>query len=467
VHKRALLSLLCPPALVLAGCGSGEQRAHTFATQPALHPPKLEVVSPARNPTEGYVFLAPKRHAEQIGVLIADDRGEPVWTKPVSPEAADFRVQVFRGNRVLTWWQGHSAKGYGRGEYVIVDASYRRIATVRAAHGLKGDEHEFTLTPRGTALITAYRHVGTLLDGVVQEIDVATGRLVFEWHSVGHVGSDESYFHPGKKKTPLDPGDYFHVNSVALEQDGNLLVSARNTSAIYKIARRTGRIIWRLGGKRSDFRLGEGTHFMWQHDARRRADGNLTLFDDGAAPPVEPRSRALVLHLDEQAMKATLVAARVHPGTVLATSQGNAQPLPGGGFFVGWGSEPYATEFDAEGRVVLDVRLPHEVDSYRAYRSAWVGRPRTRPTLVVRRRDLDENRVSASWNGATEVAQWAVLAGDDASRLRERARAPRDGFETTIGVARGFRWYAVRALSRDGRTLGRSPIVDATVTAAE
>jgi len=364
-------------------------------------------------------------------------------------------VQSFRGEPVLTWWEGHSAKGYGHGRLAIVDRSYRRIATVRAANGLRADEHEFQLTPRGTALILAYRHVGKLLEGVIQELDVATGRLRFEWHSLDHVAPSEAYFRPAPG-SPLDPGDYFHVNSVAEDADGNLLVSARNTCAIYKVDRETGKILWRLGGKRSDFRMGPGTRFWWQHDARRRADATITLFDDGAAPPRAKRSRALALRVDEDAMTVTLARAQAHPRGLLATSQGNAQFFPDGHVVVGWGAEPYLSEFDGAGRLVFDARLPKDVDTYRAYRFAWAGRPRTPPAIVVRRKDLDENDVYASWNGATDVAAWVVLAGDDRGALRAIAHEPKHGFETRIRVRRGFARYAVRALDGAGRTLAVS-----------
>jgi hypothetical protein len=292
-----------------------------------------------------------------------------------------------------------------------------------------------------------------VLEGVIQEVDVASGKLLFEWHSLDHVPKSESYFR-APPDSPLDPGDYFHVNSVAEDTDGNLLVSARNTSAIYKIDRKSGRILWRLGGKRSDYRMGPGTRFWWQHDARRRTDGTITLFDDGAAPPRAKRSRALALRLDGKA--ATVAREVTHPQGLLATSQGNAQFLADGRVVVGWGAEPYVSEFDGRGKLMFDARLPKDVDTYRAYRFAWSGRPATRPAIAVRRKDLDENDVYASWNGATNVAAWVVLAGDDDGALHAIAHVPKSGFETRIRVRRGFARYAVRALDGSGQTLDTS-----------
>src|SRR6185437_9417426 len=224
---------------------------------------------------------------------------------------------------------------------VIMDSSYKVVARVEAGLGKdSGDLHEFELTPRGTALITAYKTVkgslasiggpknAKIADSIVQEVDVATGKVLFTWHSIGHVGIDESYIPlsgPGAPP-PGGPYDYFHVNSVDEEPDGNFLISARNSSAIYEIDRKTGDILWRLGGKKSDFKMGPGTTFWWQHDARRLSDGTISLYDDGAAPPREPRSRAIRLRLDMQAKTATLVQADDLTG-VLAGSQGNAQTL--------------------------------------------------------------------------------------------------------------------------------------------
>src|SRR5919204_2109994 len=299
MRRLAPLLLLVP---VLAACGS--TREQRFVSRPDLRPPALVVTTREPAAAPGYVFLAPKRHAQQKGPLIVDRGGGIAWFHPLEAEATDFRVQRYRGRPVLTWWQGHSARGFGSGEYVIADETYRRVATVRAGNGLAGDEHEFQLTPRGTALITIYHREGRVLDSIVQEVEVASGRVLLEWRSIDHVPPAESYvpLSAGGGSSPLAKGDYFHVNSLEVEPDGNLLVSARNTSALYEIDRRTGEVLWRLGGKRSDFRMGPGTRFAWQHDARRQPDGTITLFDDEAAPPLGKRSRAIRLRLDTTAM---------------------------------------------------------------------------------------------------------------------------------------------------------------------
>ena len=403
----------------------------------------------------------------QEGTLIADNDGQVVWFHPVHPGAADFRVQRYRGKPVLTWWQGRSKKGVGQGKYEIYDTSYHLVKEVRAGHGLAGDEHEFLITPRGTALITIYRKVpqdleavggpgnGFALDSILQEVDIASGRVLFEWHSLGNVALTESYL----KKVPKDdstPYDYFHINSIEPGPNDTLIVCARHTRAVYAISKRTGRIAWRLGGKRSDFEMGPGTRFAWQHDARLHPDGTLTIFDDGAAPKVEEHSRALVLRLDMRRMKARLVRAYVHPDGLLSSSQGNMQVLPDGHVLVGWGSEPYVTEFSRDGKVLFDMRFNKGADSYRAYRFPWVGHPTDRPALAVKRENGDDVQAWASWNGATQVRRWALLAGPDDAHLARVAVVPRNGFETSIDAHTKARRLAVQALDAAGRVLGTS-----------
>ena len=188
-----------------------------------------------------------------------------------------------------------------------------------------------------------------------------------------------------------------------------MIVSARNTWAAYKIDRRTGRVLWRLGGKRSDFTVGTGARFEWQHDVREHADGVVSVFDNAAAPEEEPQSRALLLALDTKRMHVSLERAYMHrPERVLSHFLGDTQLLANGNVFVGWGGAPYVTEFTRSGAIAFDARLPRGGESYRAFRFPWVGRPTDRPALAAR-----AGRLYASWNGATEVASWQLLEGAD------------------------------------------------------
>jgi hypothetical protein len=458
-------------ALEKAGRGSGNVPAGRFSQQrfrsrPDLMPPAVTVGARRSGHTGGEILLATKQ-GKRDGPLILDDRGQVVWfhPQPRGRPASDLRASTYKGKPVLTWWEGRFAIGWGYGEGVIVDSSYRDVARVRAGNGFQADLHEFQLTPRGTALLTAYHRVerdlrsfggprrGTVLDGIVQEVDVETGLVLFEWHALDHVDLRESYTRrPQGRRT----WDWFHINSAQLTPDGRLLVSARNTHAVYAIERDTGGVVWRLGGKRSDFRMGRGTRFAWQHDARMQDDGSLTLFDNAAAPALREHSRALRISLDVARKRATLAAARTHPRGLLSANQGGVQILPGGREFVGWGQNPWFTEFGPDGKVLFDGHLARGYDSYRAYRASWTGTPAGAPAVAAQRRGSARTAVWASWNGATEIARWQVLAGDDSAALAPVETQARTGFETGISAATRARWIAVRALDADGRILGTS-----------
>jgi Arylsulfotransferase (ASST) len=456
--RRPFAIPLAAVAAASAGCGGGGGPTppfQHFRSRPDLKPPPVRIFTPAHGTAPGYVLIAPKKNVVQAGPMIVDNHGRLVWFRPLNTRGVtDFRVQSYRGRPVLTWWRGRPIHGQGDGNYAIVDDTYRPVARVRPGNGLVGDIHEFMLTPRGSALMTIFHRVRRgsrlIFEGAVQEVDVATGRVLFEWHSLGHVALDESYERPPKKRSL--PYDYFHVNSIDVDTDDNLLVSARNTHAVYKLDRRTGRIVWRLGGKRSDFAMGLGTRFAWQHDARRRPDGTITLFDNEAAPQAGPQSRGLVLRLDTRHMRATLVRELVHRPRLLAATQGNMQLLPNGHYFVGWGARPYFTEYDATGRRVLfDARFGYRADSYRAYRFPWTGHPGGRPAIA-----LDGGAAYVSWNGATEVTRWQLLAGTDPDTLRPVASVAKEGFESKLAIPASAQHVAIRALARDGATLATS-----------
>ncbi len=235
-----------------------------------------------------------------------------------------------------------------------------------------------------------------------------------------------------------------------------MLISARNTWAVYKVDRETGEVLWRLGGKQSDFVMGPGTKTAFQHDARRQRDGTITIFDNGAHPRVHDESRAFSLGLDEEKMSAILLREYTSPEKIVATSQGNAQVLPNGNVFVGWGSEPYFSEFSHDGELLSTARFPPGVESYRAFRFPWSAQPPDDPAVAVERRAEGEVALYASWNGATEVVNWEVLTGSSPEELETLGSVPRDGFETGVLAQTDDPYVAVRARDSSGRVLGTS-----------
>jgi hypothetical protein len=443
-----------------------------FVSLPHLLPPTVTVTTNSGRQEPGEMLLAPYAGPGQYGPMILDSAGGLVWFRsmPAGTRAANLRVQEFEGRPVLTWWQdplltgGHSGAGV-----VIADSSYRDVAFVRAGNGYEPDLHAFQITPRGTALFTVYDAIrcnlrayggpanGAVADTLAQEIDLRTGLVRFEWHSLDHVALSESYL-PMGPSGEARPWDYFHINGAQRLPNGELLIDARNTWAAYYVNAHTGQVVWRLGGKRSSFALGPGAATAWQHDVRVQADGSVTFFDNGGAPKVHSQSRGLVLQLNPQRMTAALVSSFVHATPLLAESQGDFEPLANGDWFIGWGQEPYFSELAPTGQTLFDAHLPSPYQSYTVLKYLWSGQPPQPPRLAVRPAAHGRLVVYASWNGATAVAAWRVLAGSSRRALRPIATAPRRGFETAIALARAHGYLAVRAIGGRGEMLGTSPV---------
>jgi len=465
------------PAARPAGYAPGAL-VHQFVSRPDLIPPAISVTTTSEGPitTPPYILLSstgyPTTGPGQPGNLILDRSGRLVWFKPSGTRSfLGLAAQTYQGKPVLTWWQGKITNGHGAGEGVIADASYTTINTVQAGNGLMADLHEFAITALDTALVTAYSTApadltavggkadGYVLAGHAQEIDIATGKVLFQWDSLDHVGVTESMksLSGGTKDNPFD---YFHINSLALAPDGDLLISSRNTCTVYKVSRQTGEIAWRLGGRQSSFEMGPGTRFYFQHHVRPHGASTLSIFDDGGSPPrLQKVSRAILLDIDTVAMSAKLRHAYTHPAGLAAANQGSMQVLPDGRVFVGWGDEPYFSEFSADGTLKLDGEFPAGDQSYRAFTADWTGTPGGKPTVRVLGDPAGGRIAYVSWNGATEVAGWIVRAGPTAASLSEVARQERTGFETAIAVTSNGPYFAVTAYDASNAVLGQSATV--------
>jgi hypothetical protein len=414
--------------------------------------------------------------------MILDSKGRIVWFNrlPKTRSATSLQPQVYRGKPVLTWAQrpplveeGDLYNGNPHSLYnVIADDGYRIIARIRArGKNVRTDLHDFVITKRNTALLMGFRYVprrlskyggpprGRVIDCLVQEVDIRTNRVLFSWAAVNHVPLGESIV------KPLASGDwdYCHANSVSEDRDGNLLVSLRHTSSVYKISRRTGRTIWKLGGRDSSFRMGPGTSFYYMHDAQAQPDGTYTIFDNRSAEFDKRRgttSKVLRLGLDTKAKTATLVQDFLPPnGEVLSSSQGNARLLQGGNVFVGWGSSPWWSEHSPDGRLLFAAHLPSRTyQSYRAFKGPWRGRPSGRPAVLATSRN-GRLTVYVSWNGATEVAQWRVLGGSSGPSTQVLGSAEWQGLETKLEFAPAPALVQVQALDAAGNVIGTSPVV--------
>lgn len=472
--------------------------AWKFVSAPKLHPPKVRATSRIQSGklAKGYFMLAnfpnlttTEPMSGQGGPLILDSRLQPVWFLPVNENlvATNLRAQTYQGKPVLSWWQGVvTATGASTsGQVVVVNQHYRRVAKLRATGpaGCMGLDcwvisvHDAVITGH-SVWVTVYRQVpgqnlaaydgpsnGTVYDSGVQEYDLRTGHLEYQWDALDSIPLSESEVHPAPM--PAIPWDAYHINSVQPIGAHEMLVSLRNTWGIYLIDTRNGKPIWKVAGdskKSSSFKLAPAARFQFQHDAQLQGT-RLTVFDDACcafagksfAPPLGP-SRGLELALDFTRHTAALVHQYRHTPTLDAAFLGSMQVLQNGNALVGWGSTPYFSEYSRTGKLLLDAVFPGGGKdlSYRALLENWVGIPYYTPSAaLVRRRG--HATVYASWDGATQVASWELLAGRDARHLKRVTTRRRSGFETAIPVPAGaFKVFRVRALDRRGHVLRSS-----------
>jgi hypothetical protein len=448
---------------------AGSNGLQHFRSRGDLLPASVTVTENHAPASEGDIFLAPQFGPAQDGPMILDSTGRLIYfhPTPISKNllTTDFRVQQYSGQPVLTWWQGNMNNGHGRGEGIIMNREYQQIATVRAANGLDMGLHEFYVTPQGDAYINATNPVripGTnkpMIDSVIQEIDIKTGLVLFEWHAADHVPLSASYFTPSSPGHIFDP---YHLNSIYPDpHDGNLLVSMRDTSAMYKVNHTTGQILWVAGGKQPTLKMGPGTMTWGQHDALIQPDGSLTVFDDGGGPPRVHDSRGVQELINPQAGTVTLEHQFPHSPQLAANFEGSVQNLGDGNFFLGWGQQPNFSEDTASGTQIFDAQFTAPTSSYRAYRFQWSGDPQAPPNLAISALGNGTVNLYASRNGANNIASWRVLGGDGttASSLQTIGASPWKNFETTIAVHSAMPHYAVQAIGSTGAVLATSGVV--------
>ena len=457
---------------------------YSFVSAPGLRPPKIRADAPttASELAPGYILVAnfydvtSPPMVGQGGPLILDNSLQPVWFKPVPTNlvAANLSLQTYDAKPALAWWQGvvTSTGATESGEDVVVNQHYQTVATLKGVDGwiitlhslqIKGDDAWVTANKNIPMNLAQYGGAkdGALVDSAVQEYDLKTGKLVQSWDALDHIPLADSYTPP---PTNGFPWDAYHVNSIDLTDNGTFLVSMRNTWAAYLVNIGTGKIGWVLGGKHSSFKFGSNAEFQWQHDVMLAPGSEVTLFDDecceitgaGTYLAATGPSRALVLQLDQARHTVTLVA-QYKLANISAAYMGSTESLANGNVFVGWGELPYFSEYSKSGKLLLDAVFPAPDLSYRAMEVAhWVGLPSYPPSFAVRQAD-GKTTVYASWNGATQVVAWRVLAGPSAEHLAVVANRAKSGFETAIQVEPNHRVFKVEALDTAGRVIGSSP----------
>jgi EmrB/QacA subfamily drug resistance transporter len=456
--------------------------AYSFVTAPSLQPPKLIPGEPttAGRLAPGYIFTASFYNLNyppmvgQSGPLILDNSLQPVWFQPVSQNlvASNLSRQTYHGKPALAWWQGFvtNTGATESGEDVVVNQHYQTVATLRGRDGWKITLHALVISG-DNAWVTANKDIprnlskfggtysGALTDSAVQEYNLKTGKLLRSWDALDHIPLGDSY---ATLPTNGFPWDAYHVNAVTLIGNGTFLVSMRDTWAAYLVNIKTGKIEWTLGGKHSSFKFGPHAEFEWQHDVALQPGSVVTMFDDhccqltsgGTYVPATGPSRGLVLKLDQHARTATLAAEYGSGRRLNADYLGATEPLPNGNVFVGWGSASYLSEYSRSGKLLLDAFFPGSDLTYRATVQQWLGLPLSPPVGAARRTD-GKATVYASWNGATRVVSWRVLAGPSAGRLTAVANAARSGFETAIPLPQSYKSFKVEALGAN-RMIGIS-----------
>src|SRR3954447_15826338 len=473
---------------------AAEEGVASFVSAPKLKPPLLTVNRSSRGQAAGYIFTAVFQNkfftdplVGQGGPMVLDGKGRYIWLTPAAgaaPDTLNLQVHRYRGKPVLTYWDGTvSNTGEMVGTWHLLNDRYKEIAKVGSVDGWDPSGHEFYVTKQGTALVTGYKHIAhrdltavgggsdqTLLDSGVLEYDIKSGKLLRVWSSDEHIPMADGY-PPANPNSPV-AYDSWHINSIDVSSDGTWLVSMRNTWAVYKIDPKPGQILWTLGGKRSSFAIPDNVTWAFQHDARWRPGGQISIFDNDCcslipqpsgppktAPPVHgSQSRGLQIKVDETAKTVSLVGQNKLYDLTSGT-QGNRQVLPSGNVFMGWGQQPFYSEFSKTGRLLLSVRYPDQNESYRAYRYAWKGRPASHPAAAARPAGKG-TRVYASWNGATDVVAWRVWAGPSSRKLKVVAkRVAKGGFETAKALKSGGPIVKVQALNGKGRVIGTSRAV--------
>ncbi len=460
--------------------------AYSFVSAPGLHPPvvRAKAHSSASQLAPGYILAANFYNLNkppivgQSGPMILDSTLRPVWFQPVPEKvlADNLELQRWQGRPALSWWQGMvtNTGATETGEDVVVDQHYRVLARLKATGGWVLTLHEFLISGED-AWVTANKNVpkdlsrwggaynGALVDAAVQEYNLRTGRLIRSWDALDHIPLDQSQ---ATLPTNGFPWDAYHVNSVQLVGPNSFLVSMRNTWAAYLVNAPTGQIEWTLGGKSSSFRVGPGADFQWQHDVRLGPESTVTMFDDhccqltggGTSVHASGPSRGLVLRLHQGDRTATLAAQYGEREGFESEFMGDTQPLGNGNVFVGWGSERYFSEYAGGGRLLLEGILPEPDLSYRALVGQWVGEPLTAPSGAATPAAGGASTVYASWNGATRVASWRVLAAAASGSPRPAAARAREGFETAIPVAGAYQRFQLQALDASGRVIGTSGV---------
>jgi hypothetical protein len=470
--------------------------AYSFLSAPRLHPPKLRTTVKTQTsklaPGNFLVDNFPNLTVDgpmtgEGGPLMLDSKLQPVWFLPIgtSVTSTNLRQQTYNGKPVLTYWKGvvTNTGASTSGEVDIVDQHYRHVATIKATLPWIISVHDAVISGPNM-WVTVYRTVpnqdltafggsssGIVYDSGVQEFNIKTGKLLYTWDAYNPGGTPNVPLSQAEQHAPppvaaANPWDAYHINSVQVLPGNQILVSLRNTWAAYLINTKTNQTIWTLGGNASSFKSDSNAAFAWQHDVQMLPHNQVSLFNDnccailagGVFGPRNGDSGGLVLNLNTGAHTASLANSYTHKNPPLDPAfLGSMSVLSNGNALVGWGSNPYFSEYSKSGQLLLDALWPGKDLSYRALLTDnWVGTPFFPPSGAARRVKGGKVVVYASWDGATQVASWKVLAGSNANKLPVVASHARTGFETAIRPPKSAKVFKVQAFDAKGHLLRTS-----------
>jgi hypothetical protein len=377
------------------------------------------------NPAKGSFFFNNQNdlHPEWTNShnVILTNSGKFTYSKDLGLNGHDFKVNY---NGYLTYFN------YDNYQWMMTDSNFNIIDSFKCKNGYgpETNAHDFVIYPDGEYYLMAYNNQtidmtaygglpnATVTGLVMQKYD-ADKNVIFQWRSWDHLAFTEANNNVSLTGALVD---YVHGNSMEEDTDGNLIYSSRSMCEIVKVDIETGNILWRLGGENNQFTFIDDPiplGFAFQHDARRIANGNLTLFNNGNFLPLQ-ESSSKEYELDEVNMTAKLVWSYTHPWIngitpLFGRASGSTQRLANGNTLIGWGTVltnptlPNATEVDPQGNITWEMAFDSAGwKSYRFYKFEW--NPCSRPTAHLMKSVVKPGKISLSWDPATGAKSYIV-----------------------------------------------------------
>ena len=325
------------------------------------------IVDSVNNPTPGYIFIAPSPY-----IMIIDNDAIPVFYRNTGGSVYDFKLQP---TGELTYFIYTPLACY------CMDSSFNIKETFHTSNGYSIDVHDLRVLPNGHYYILGKKLVGVdmsqivaggnshaqVIDMALQEFD-STGNVVFQWDALENYKITDADDQVDLTQSEID---FVHFNSIEVDTDSNIILSARNLDEITKI-NHSGEIIWRLGGENNQFSfINDDRGFSRQHDIRRIYNGDITIFDNGVYHP-NPYSSAVEYNLDEKNKTATLINRYSH-NKIFTRSRGNIEELPNGDKFISWGEviKPAITEIKPDNSIAYELSFGASYIRFHSFRFKW------------------------------------------------------------------------------------------------